>query len=72
MLTKLLRGRMGFKGYVNTDSGVLTNNAFGVEKLSTPQRFAKAVKAGVALFSDSNNPQGLLDACSSTCWKNRI
>ncbi len=62
ILTKLLRGRVGFKGYVNTDSGVLTNNAFGVESLSTPQRFAKAVKAGVALFSDNNNPQGLLDA----------
>ena len=62
LLTRLLRGRMGFKGYVNTDSGILANNAFGVEKLTTPQRFAKAVKAGVALFSDNNNPQGLLDA----------
>jgi beta-glucosidase len=62
ILTRLLRGRLGFKGYVNTDSGVLTNNAFGVEKLTTPQRFAKAVKAGVSLFSDNNNPQGLLDA----------
>ena len=62
LLTKLLRGRMGFKGYVNTDTGVLANNAFGVESLSTPQRFAKAVKAGVALFSDSGDPQGLLDA----------
>ena len=27
-----------------------------------PERFAKATKAGVALFSDNNNPQGLLDA----------
>jgi len=62
ILTKLLRERMKFKGYVNTDSGVLTANAFGVEKLSMPERFAKAVKAGVALFSDNNNPQGLLDA----------
>jgi beta-glucosidase len=62
ILTRLLRGRMGFKGYVNTDSGVLANNAFGVEALTTPQRFAKAVKAGVSLFSDNNNPQGLLDA----------
>ena len=61
-LTRLLRGRMGFKGYVNTDTGVLGNNAFGVEKLTLPQRFAKAVKAGVALFSDSNNPRPLLDA----------
>lgn len=62
LLTKLLRERMKFKGYVNTDSGVLTANAFGVEKLSLPERFAKAVKAGAALFSDNNNPQGLLDA----------
>jgi beta-glucosidase len=62
ILTKLLRGRMGFKGYVNTDSGILSNTAFGVESLSLPQRFAKAVKAGVALFSDNNNPQGLIDA----------
>jgi len=62
IVTKLLRGKMGFKGYVNTDTGVLGNNAFGVEKLTLPERFAKAVKAGVAIFSDSNNPQGLLDA----------
>ncbi len=62
ILVKLLRERMGFKGYVNTDSGVLGNTAFGVEKLSLPERFAKAVKAGVNLFSDNNNPQGLIDA----------
>jgi beta-glucosidase len=62
ILTRLLRGRMGFKGYVNTDSGVLTNNAFGVEQLTVPQRFAKAVKAGVSLFSDNSDPQGLVDA----------
>ena len=62
ILTRLLRGRMGFKGYVNTDSGVLNANAFGVEQLTQPQRFAKAVKAGLAIFSDNNNPQGLIDA----------
>jgi beta-glucosidase len=62
ILTKLLRGKMGFKGYVNTDSGILSGNAFGVEKLSLPERFAKAVKAGVSIFSDNNNPQGLMDA----------
>lgn len=62
ILTRLLRGRMGFKGYVNTDSGVLTSTAFGVEQLTVPQRFAKAVKAGVSLFSDNSDPQGLVDA----------
>jgi len=62
LLGKLLRERMGFKGYINTDSGVLRNNAFGVEKLTVPERFAKAVKAGVSLFSDNNDPKGLIDA----------
>ena len=62
ILTRLLRGRMGFKGYINTDSGILGNNAFGVEKLTLPERFAKAVKAGVNIFSDNNDPKGLIDA----------
>ena len=62
ILTTLLRDTMGFKGYVNTDSGILSGEAYGVENLSLPERFAKAVKAGVSIFSDNNNPQGLLDA----------
>ena len=62
ILGKLLRERMRFKGYINTDSGVLSNNAFGVEKLTLPERFAKAVKAGVSLFSDNSDPKGLVDA----------
>jgi beta-glucosidase len=62
ILTKLLRERMGFNGYINTDSGILGNNAFGVQALTLPQRFAKAVKAGVNIFSDNNSPQGLIDA----------
>jgi beta-glucosidase len=62
ILDQLLRRRMGFKGYVNTDSGVLGANAFGVENLTLSQRFAKGVRAGVAIFSDNSNPQGLIDA----------
>ena len=62
LITTLLRGYMGFKGYVNTDSGVLTNTGWGVESLSVPQRFAKGVKAGVSIFSDNNDPSGLLAA----------
>ena len=62
LLTDLLRGYMGFKGYVNTDSGILTNRAWGVESLSLPQRFAKSVRAGVSIFSDNNDPSGLLAA----------
>ena len=69
LLGKLLRERMGFKGYINTDSGVLGNNAFGVEKFTLPERFAKAVKAGVSLFSDNNDPKGLIDAVNQHLLK---
>lgn len=62
LITTLLRDYMGFTGYVNTDSGVLTNRNWGVESLTIPQRFAKGVKAGVSIFSDNNDPSGLLAA----------
>ena len=69
ILGKLLRERMGFKGYINTDTGVLGNNAFGVEKLTLPERFAKAVKAGVSLFSEGGDPKGLIDAVNQHLLK---
>lgn len=62
IVTDLLRDRMGFRGYVNSDSGILTNRAFGVENLTTPERFAKAINAGTSLFSDNNDPSGLIEA----------
>jgi len=62
LLTKLLRGTLGFKGYVNTDSGILSNTDWGADALTLPQRFAKSVKAGANIFADNNDPAGLLDA----------
>jgi len=66
ILTTLLRDTMGFKGYVNTDSGVLGTGAFatdwGVQSLTIAQKFAKAVKAGASLFSDNPDPSGLIAA----------
>lgn len=60
----LLKGEMGFKGYVNSDSGILTNTAWGaaIQNLTLEQRYAKAVDAGIALFSDYNDPTGLINA----------
>lgn len=54
--------KMGFSGYVNTDSGILSGMAWGVEELSVEERYAKAVNAGVALFSDVNDPAPLIKA----------
>lgn len=57
-----LAREMGFSGYVNTDSGILSNTAWGVADLSLEERYAKAVKAGSAIFSDYNDPAGLINA----------
>jgi beta-glucosidase len=62
LLTNLLRDTMGFTGYVNTDSGVLGNTGWGVENLTTAERFAKGVKAGASIFSDNNDPSQLIAA----------
>ncbi len=52
-IDELLRKQMGFKGYVNSDSGIIHRMAWGVEELSTAERVAKAVNAGVDLISGS-------------------
>ncbi|QGQ48679.1 glycoside hydrolase family 3 protein [Metabacillus sediminilitoris] len=62
IITDLLRGEMGFKGYVNSDSGVLTNRDWGVQDLTIEEKFAKAIDAGTNIFSDNNDPSGLISA----------
>lgn len=61
-LQDLLRGKMGFTGYINSDSGVIDAMMWGVEDLSEPERFAAAVRAGTEIFSDMANPARLIQA----------
>ena len=58
-LQTVLRDRYGFRGYVNSDSGISDNMCWGVEELSTAERFAKAVMAGTDIIADSNNTTDL-------------
>jgi beta-glucosidase len=37
---------MGFNGYVNSDSGIATVQIYGVEDMTIPQRYGKAIGAG--------------------------
>ncbi|MFE9691876.1 glycoside hydrolase family 3 protein [Micromonospora sp. NPDC005806] len=62
LITDLLRTEMGHTGYVNSDSGMLTTMPWGVSDLTLEQRYAKAIKAGTNLFSDYNDPSGLVRA----------
>ncbi|MCQ2981713.1 MAG: glycoside hydrolase family 3 C-terminal domain-containing protein [Treponemataceae bacterium] len=48
----LLRGELGFTGYINSDTGITHNMSWGVESLSEPERIGFAVgHAGVDLIS---------------------
>ncbi|WP_154794157.1 glycoside hydrolase family 3 protein [Occultella kanbiaonis] len=62
LITDVLRGELGFTGYVNSETGISTGMPWGVESLSRPERFAKAIDAGVNTFAGDGNPQPLLDA----------
>jgi beta-glucosidase len=51
IVTDLLRGKLGFKGYVNSDTGIVNERAWGLEGKSVPERAATAVNAGVDILS---------------------
>lgn len=48
----ILRGKMGFRGYVNSDTGIVHNMSWGVEMLDVPERIGFAVtQSGVDIIS---------------------
>ena len=59
ILQEVLRGQLGFKGIINSDTGPIEMMPWGVEDLSIHDRYKKALEAGVNLFSGTADP-GLL------------
>jgi len=57
ILQDLLRNQLGFKGYVNSDSGILSTMAWGdkIEKADEVERAAYAINAGVDVISDTQD-----------------
>lgn len=49
----ILRDQMGFEGYINSDSGIVQNMAWGVEELEVCERVALAINTGVDIISGS-------------------
>lgn len=64
----LLREQMGFKGYINSDSGITNKMAWGVEELDVPSRIALAVNSGVDMISGSLDVFSAQEAYER--WKN--
>ncbi|EKS7795041.1 autotransporter domain-containing protein [Edwardsiella piscicida] len=52
LIDRLLRDQLGFTGYINSDSGILTGMAWGLEAATLAQRVALGAANGVDVFSD--------------------
>lgn len=62
ILDGYLRTDLGFKGYVNSDTGAVGDNAWGAETLTPEQKFAKAINAGTDIISGSSEPEIIVRA----------
>ncbi|MFN3849072.1 MAG: glycoside hydrolase family 3 N-terminal domain-containing protein [Spirosomataceae bacterium] len=57
----LLKKKLGFKGIINSDTGPIDMMPWGVENLTIPERYQKALNAGVDIFSGGADPALLLE-----------
>ena len=61
VVTDLLRGKLGFKGYVNSDTGVINDRAWGLEGKTVPERVAAAINGGTDTLSGFNDVKTITD-----------
>ena len=61
IVTDLLRGKLGFAGYVNSDTGIVTDRAWGFEKASVPERVAAAINSGTDILSGFHDKETILE-----------
>ena len=62
LITDLARDTMGFTGYVNSDSGITTTQIYGVDDLSVPARYAKAISAGTDVIGGNYDAENIVKA----------
>lgn len=65
ILRHLLRGELGFKGIINSDTGPIEMMPWGAEDLSVTERYKRTLEAGVNLFSGTADPSQLLETVKS-------
>ncbi len=61
ILTELLRNKLGFKGYVNSDTGIIGDRAWGLEDKSVDEQIVIAIEAGTDVLSGFNNNKQILN-----------
>ena len=58
----LLREKIGHTGYINSDSGIIGNMAWGMTQFDVPIRAAYAINAGTDIISDTNDVWSIKEA----------
>jgi beta-glucosidase len=61
IVTDLLRGTLGFTGYVNSDTGIVSQRAWGLENRTVPERAAAAINGGTDVLSGFNENSTITD-----------
>jgi beta-glucosidase len=61
IVTDLLRGKLGFKGYVNSDTGIINDRAWGLEGKTVPERVAAAINGGTDTLSGFSDVKTITD-----------
>ena len=65
IVTDLLRGQLGFTGYVNSDTGIVESRAWGLESRSIPERVAAAINSGTDMLSGFHSNKTITDLVSA-------
>jgi beta-glucosidase len=65
VIQDILRGELGFKGIINSDTGPIEMMPWGVENLSIKERYKKSMEAGVNIYSGTADPTMLLETVTS-------
>lgn len=61
ILTDLLRKNLGFKGYINSDTGIIGDRAWGLEDKTTEEQILIAIDAGTDILSGFNDNKQILN-----------
>jgi beta-glucosidase len=61
IVSDLLRGQLGFTGYVNSDTGIVSDRAWGLESKTVPERVAAAVNSGTDVLSGFHEKKTIVE-----------
>ncbi|MFM2404331.1 MAG: hypothetical protein RL223_2211 [Pseudomonadota bacterium] len=61
IVTDLLRGELKFSGYVNSDTGIINDRAWGLEDKTVAERVAAAINGGTDVLSGFSSNKTITD-----------